>query len=107
MAIEVTPDQVANAKLLMALQKPRARTSPEWIVRLANAKPAPAPSGEAQGGTGGGDDSLMVRRTDGVTDLEMTSKARWNGLTESMRLMLMSSMFTNFSDIRMKRLSPT
>ena len=51
--------------------------------------------------------SEMIRSTDGVTDLDMTSKARWNGLTESIRLMLMSSMLTNFSAILMNRLSPT
>lgn len=60
MAIELTQDQVDNAKLLMALHKARGRPSPDWIVRLANAKPAPAPFGEAQGGTGGGGHSSMV-----------------------------------------------
>lgn len=41
MTIKVTPDQVDNAKLLMALDKADGRDSEEWIVRLANAKPAP------------------------------------------------------------------
>jgi len=40
MAIKVTPDQVDDAKLLMALDRADGRTSAEWIVRLANAKPA-------------------------------------------------------------------
>lgn len=43
MAIEVTQDQVDNAKLLMALHMARGRPSPDWVVRLANAKPAPPP----------------------------------------------------------------
>lgn len=40
MTIKVTPDQVDNAKLLVALDKARGRASEEWIVRLANAKQA-------------------------------------------------------------------
>ncbi|MCW4600457.1 hypothetical protein ON003_01650 [Janibacter hoylei] len=48
MAIEVTQDQVDNAKLLMALHMARGRPSPDWVVRLANAKPAPPPSGDAR-----------------------------------------------------------
>lgn len=43
MAIEVTQDQVDNAKLLMALHMARGRPSPDWVVRLANAKPASPP----------------------------------------------------------------
>lgn len=38
--IKVTQDQVDNAKLLIALDRARGRDSEEWIVRLANAKPA-------------------------------------------------------------------
>lgn len=41
MAITVTPDEVDNARLLMALDKARGRTTEEWIIRLANAKPVP------------------------------------------------------------------
>lgn len=44
MTLKVTPDQVDNAKLLMALDKADGRKSEKWIVRLANAKPA-APAG--------------------------------------------------------------
>lgn len=56
MAITVTPDQVDNARLLIALDKARGHTSAEWIVRLANAAPAPAtPTGETGSETGGGD----------------------------------------------------
>ena len=40
MTITVTPDQVDNAKLLIALDRARGRDSEEWIVRLAKAKPA-------------------------------------------------------------------
>lgn len=53
MTIKVTPDQVDNARLLIAGHKARGLTTEEWIVRLANAKPAPAtPIGEAGGGDG-------------------------------------------------------
>lgn len=45
MTIRVTPDQVDNARLLMALDKARGRASEAWIVRLANAVPAPATKG--------------------------------------------------------------
>lgn len=44
MAIEVTADQVDNARLLLALAKARGLTSAEWVVRLANAKPSTPPS---------------------------------------------------------------
>lgn len=41
MTIKVTPDQVDNAKLLVVLDKFQGKTSDEWVVRLANAKPSP------------------------------------------------------------------
>ena len=41
MTIRVAQDQVDNARLLMALDKAEGRESEEWIVRLANAEPAP------------------------------------------------------------------
>ncbi|MCG8656768.1 hypothetical protein [Yimella sp. NH-Cas1] len=40
------PDQVDNAKLLLALDKARGRTSAEWLIRLANAKQAQPPTDE-------------------------------------------------------------
>lgn len=40
MTIKVTPDQVDNAKLLVVLDKVQGKTSDEWVVRLANAKPS-------------------------------------------------------------------
>lgn len=40
MTIKVTPDQVDNARLLMALDRADGRASDEWVVRLANARPA-------------------------------------------------------------------
>lgn len=43
MTIEVTADQVDNARLLLALAKARGLTSAEWVVRLANAKPSTPP----------------------------------------------------------------
>ena len=50
MPITVTPDRVDNAKLLVALDRARGRASEEWILRLANAKPAPdTATGQAAG----------------------------------------------------------
>jgi len=40
MTIRVAQDQVDNARLLMALDKAEGRESDEWVIRLANAKPA-------------------------------------------------------------------
>lgn len=40
MTIRVTPDQVDNAKLLMALDRADGRECDEWIVRLAGASTA-------------------------------------------------------------------
>lgn len=48
MTIEMTPDQVDNAKLLMALDVAQGRASDEWIVRLATLCPStdwPRPPG--------------------------------------------------------------
>lgn len=44
MTIKVTPDQVDNAKLLVVLDKVQGKTSDEWVVRLANAKPSTPPA---------------------------------------------------------------